>query len=364
MHHVVVSCLIAIALTGCAASEGPANGAGAGGGKTNPGNDAAANTTDGEDAGTVGNPSGNGDDAGSSVGEDAGYVTPSGGDGSTLGDGPYGNPGPNTVTTTSFSITSPNATYTTTAYIPSSAGPNPVVILSSGFFQDGVAYAAYANRLASWGVVTFLRDDPSLGESTANIVSDVSYEVNTWLPSQNTGSSGALVGKLDLTRVGLAGHSRGGQIALLSGEALTGKVKGVFGLDPVDTTTAPEAATTIATIGVPLAFIGETTDNASSGCAPADVDFLTLYEGAVTPAVAITVANADHTMFEDPARCSFCTLCTAGTANQSQVESTAVRYLTAFFARELLGDTSVGAAFAGAGAGLDVAAGSITIASK
>jgi hypothetical protein len=41
-----------------------------------------------------------------------------------------------------------------------------------------------------------------------------------------------------------------------------------------------------------------------------------------------------------------------------------VRYFTAFFARELLGDAAVGAAFEGAGASEDVAAGHVTVSSK
>jgi dienelactone hydrolase len=267
--------------------------------------------------------------------------------------GPYANAGPDTVTSAAFSVTSPSAAYTVIAYVPSSAGPHPVVILSSGFFQDGVAYAAYAERLASWGIVTLLRNDPGLTESTADVVSDVSYEVTSWLPSQNEDAASALHGEVDPSRIGLAGHSRGGQVALLAAEALPGKIKGVFGLDPVDTTTAPEASTAIATIGLPLAFIGETTDDADSGCAPEGVDF-----------VAITVPGADHTMFESPNNCSLCSLCTAGTASQALVESTAVRYLTSYFARQLLGDASVGATFTGAGASEDVAAGTVQIESK
>ena len=123
-----------------------------------------------------------------------------------------------------------------------------------------------------------------------------------------------------MSKIGLAGHSRGGQTALLAGESLVGKIQGVFGLDPVDTSRwRPEASTNIAAIGVPLAFIGETTDSTGilgMPCAPADVDFLVLYGDAASPAVAITALNADHTMFEDPADCRFCTLCTAGTASQ------------------------------------------------
>jgi hypothetical protein len=89
-----------------------------------------------------------------------------------------------------------------------------------------------------------------------------------------------------------------------------------------------------------------------------------LYQAAASPAVAITSINADHTMYEDPSACTFCTLCTAGTASETQVLATAVRYLTAFFARTLLDDASVGAAFVGAGANQDVASGLILITSK
>ena len=53
-----------------------------------------------------------------------------------------------------------------------------------------------------------------------------------------------------------------------------------------------------------------------------------------------------------------------GTANQQVVLRYAVRYLTAFFARELLGDASVGKTFQGAGATADEAAGLVQITSK
>jgi len=120
--------------------------------------------------------------------------------------------------------------------------------------------------------------------------------------------------------------------------------------------------------GVPYdsgaADTGETTDDGANGCAPSAQNFLALYNAASSPAVAITATNADHTMFEDPANCTFCTLCTPGTASQPDVESAAARYSMAFFARELLGDASVGAAFQGAGIGADVNSGLVTIVSK
>ena len=310
---------------------------------------------------------------GGSPGDGSGTHADSGvganGDASTGGPGPYGSNGPDTVTTATFQVASPTDTFTTTAYIPSTGRPNPVVILSSGFEQTGAGYAPYASRLASWGIITLLRDDPGALSSitTANLASDVGYTVATWLVQTSADTTSALYGKVDTSKIGLAGHSRGGQIALLAGEGgAKGLIQGVFGLDPVDTATNNvEARTTLTTIGVPLAFIGETTDSTGGvlgmACAPAADNYQVLFQAAATPVVAITAVGADHTMFEDPASCTFCTLCTAGTASQPQVLATAVRYLTAFFARQLLGDASVGASFAGAGSGQDVAAGAIQL---
>ncbi len=379
------SLLAGVALSACGSGDSSSTGGTAGTGDDASSTSPESGLESGPDSGTTpsddsGQPSET--DSGTSPGLDGSPavdgVAPAGDSGSTTppgdastGPGPYGNPGPSTVTTSTFSITTSNDTFTTTAYIPSGTGPFPVVILSSGFEQSGVAYAPYANRLASWGIITFLRDDPGALSSltVTQLASDVGTMVDTWLASTNASKSSALYGKVDTTRIGLAGHSRGGQTALLAGESLQGKIKGVFGLDPVDTSTDNvEARTNLATIGVPIAFIGETTDSTGGvfgmPCAPAADNFLVLYGDAASPAVAITALGADHTMFEDPADCTFCTLCTAGKANAATVLSTSVRYLTAFFARQLLGDASVGAAFQGAGAAQDEAMNLIQLVSK
>jgi dienelactone hydrolase len=235
-------------------------------------------------------------------------------------------------------------------------------VLSAGLLQPAAAYAEYGQRAASWGMVAFLRDDPGLLQSSSTIADDVAYEATTWVQAQN--AAGPLAGKLDTTKVGLAGHSRGGQVSLLAAEGTAkGKIAGVFGFDPVDG--SPAALTSIASIGVPLAFLGETTDSTGSmPCAPAAQNFEALYTAAASPAVAVTIVGADHTMFEDPTYCQFCSFCTAGTANGANVRALSARYMTAFFAREMLGDASVGAAFEGAGSGLDVAGGVVTLQSK
>jgi hypothetical protein len=233
-------------------------------------------------------------------------------------------------------------------YAPNAAGKYPVVMLSAGLQQPAAAYAPYGRRLASWGIVAVLRDDPGLLSQSQAVADDIAFVVGTWLPG---------VANADATRVGLAGHSRGGMASLLAAKgALHGKVKGFFGLDPVDN--AGAAAADLGGIGIPSVFLGETTDDGSGGgmaCAPADQNFRVLYAAAPSPSVEITADGADHTQFEDPASCSFCTLCTKGTADSAAVLRYSVRYLTAFFARELLGDTRVGATLAGATLATDLA---------
>ncbi|HWJ20416.1 MAG TPA: hypothetical protein VNR65_16995 [Geobacterales bacterium] len=294
--------------------------------------------------------------------------------------GRYNADGPYAVTTAVLTVPSPNGAFTTTAYIPKDSRPHPVVIFSSGFMQSGIAYEPYAKRLASWGIIAFLQDDatlayapaqakfpdepndnPTITEMAVNAVSNVSHQVSTWLPAIN--ADGPLHGMVDVSRIGLAGHSRGAQIALLAAEGSPGSVKGVFGLDPVDLSFGTaKAGAQLANIGIPVAFIGETVNKLS--CAPAGFNYQALYDVAASPAVAITALKADHTMFQDPANCHFCSLCTKGTANPSTVLAFSVRYITAFFARELLSDARVGAVFEGAGAAADVKAGLIQIASK
>jgi chlorophyllase len=287
-------------------------------------------------------------------------------DGPASGYGPYAVQGPDTFKVEGAKLSRPEgSSFTVSVYVPSSSGAHPVVVVSSGFYQPALAYASYAERLASFGVVAVLRDDPGLSESTSDLLADVEYEATTWLSTENS-TGGTLSGKLDLSKIGLAGHSRGGQVSLLAAEGTAkGTVKALFGIDPVDGTSPPEAITSIGSIGIPMAFVGETTDGTgSNACAPAAQNYLALYGKASSPIVAITAVGADHTMFEDPAQCSFCSLCVKGTADQATVLGYSVRYLMAFFARELLGDASVGATFGGAGASLDEAAGLVTLMSK
>jgi hypothetical protein len=282
----------------------------------------------------------------------------------------YGQNGPIAFTTSSAMVQNGADSFTENIYLPSSVGPHPVVSLTPGLQQTSAAYAPYAQRLASYGIVVLMRDDPGLLAQSQVIAADLGYVVGTWLPARNADASSVLHGAVDLTKVGLTGHSRGGQASLLAAEgSLKGHVVAWFGIDPDDPGTIDGfvestmlAATNLGTIGIPTTFLG---GQVATFCTPASINYQILYAAAPSPAVVITAINASHTEFEVQSACMACGLCTPmGSANPQVVLDYAVRYLTAFFARELLGDASVGTLFQGAGAPADQAAGLVQVASK
>jgi len=277
-----------------------------------------------------------------------------------VSDRPYDHDGPIGYDVTVEHVPYGPRPFDVTVYMPKSAGAHPAVSLSCGSSQSAAGYVPYGKRLASYGIATIIHDDPGALTKTADIVDEAVYVVATWLPS-------ALAGKVDLSKVGLSGHSRGGAVSLISAEhGLKGKVVAWFGLDPVDNQFAIDpgawARTDIGTIGIPTAFLGA---SVTSNCAPAADSYPMLYPKSPSPSVLIVGNGAGHTQLEPASACSLCNICSpSGTADPNVVLGYAVHYLVAFFARELLGDTSVGPAFEGVGIADDVASGKLTVSSK
>ena len=151
------------------------------------------------------------------------------------------------------------------------------------------------------------------------------YEFDWLVGAANKDPASSLYRKVDGDHIGLAGHSYGGQAALLAGEHLHKRIKGVFGLDPVDLPLGPQARDNLASIGVPVVFLGETTDSSFASFAPSWSNYQMLYRYAAS--------GADHTML----KIRQLLLCwrLQGQADGLRL-AYAIRYLTAFFARELL----------------------------
>lgn len=272
----------------------------------------------------------------------------------------YDADGPEPYTQLQLTATGSGKSIPLTLFVPSTANARPAVLLSPGLQQPASAYFPYARRLASWGIIAALRDDPGILTQSQSLADDIAFVV-TWLPAA---PDAGLAGRVDAAEVALAGHSRGGMASLLAIEGAAGPhVVAFFGIDPVDN--AGAAAKGLGALAIPTVFLGETTDSGAGGggmaCAPADQNYDVLWHAAQPPSLELTAIGADHTQFEDPATCALCTLCTKGSADGAVVLAESVRYLTAFFARQLLGDTRVDAALQSAA---DVAAERITVQSK
>jgi dienelactone hydrolase len=244
---------------------------------------------------------------------------------------------------------------------PSSA-PYAVVVIAHGFQLPASQYYGYAKRLATHGFVALTADYPA-ALTDANNVQDTKDLIGAldWV----LGAQGALAGKADPSRAGAMGHSRGGKDAVLAA-SMDARFKAVLGLDPVDAkppfgncdamTECPDARHALASMHVPTAFLGETTDaTAGSGgqaCAPAAGNFTTFYAAAPSPSLQVTIAGANHMSFlDDPTTCGLtCSLCNASTAAHDRVLDLARAMPVAFFAKTLRGQSGYDAWLSGASA--------------
>lgn len=263
--------------------------------------------------------------------------------------------------TTKSTVVGPTDDGTTLTY---RGAPFPVVVLSPGFTLATSYFNNYAQRLASYGIITVM-------QKVANEVSHATYRDDTialidWLEKPTGPNGGSVRGRLDTTKLGLVGHSLGGTISLLVA-ASDPRVKAVFGLDPVDSNSVPargEVGKIKLPPGVPLFYVGETISKGGGmPCAPADRNYEVLFAASSSPAVALLVAGAAHNDFIDLCGLA-CTICPGGTAPKDRTNRLGVRYVTAYFLRHLRGDLRAETYLSGGELGKDIAAGYVTRTSK
>lgn len=240
-------------------------------------------------------------------------------------------------------------------YLPSdlAAGPFPLVVLSHGFQLNGEGYNVLGDRLASHGFVVV---SPSYGDSLLNALSHTALAqlvVATidWASAQNTTAGSPLFGHLDLDKIGVTGHSRGGKQSIYAA-ILDPRIKAVFGIDPVDSgppfggndpaaypSLTPER---MGELTVPFAAVGaghggETTFfGLSPACAPTADNYQAYFDAAGSPAFEYLVTDAGHLDFVDS--CGFlCNTCAQGT-DASVGRNFAAQTAVAFFKVFLSGD--------------------------
>ncbi len=167
-----------------------------------------------------------------------------------------------------------------------------------------------------------------------------------WITTTGAMPGGPLGGAADVTRIGLAGHSMGGKISMLTATQ-DARVDAVFGIDPVDAAGSPLPVSEedypsvtpelMGQIAVPIAVVGETINATCTGllcqaCAPEEDNFHQYYENAAKPAIEIEIIGANHMSFLDDPACGFtCSQCPAGTDDPELTKLLTRRAMTAFF---------------------------------
>ncbi len=262
---------------------------------------------------------------------------------------PYGDPGlAGTFATTTRSETAMLAgeNVSMTIFTPTGAGPFPVVVFHHGFQLSPSLYTSYGEQLASWGYVAVLPDMPGGFFGPTHVeLKDIVVALLDWLGDE------AQAGNVpaDTTNVGLAGHSLGGKISLLTATE-DERVKAVVAIDPVDsappgtfdTTNYPSVTPELMpSITATLAIIGETIDSSGGfqACAPGDENFQKYYDAATSPAFVLNVLDANHMSFLDNPNCgTVCSFCNPSMDDPAVTRELTRRVMTATFELVLKGE--------------------------
>ncbi|MEH6492574.1 alpha/beta hydrolase family protein [Halopseudomonas sp.] len=116
----------------------------------------------------------------------------------------------------SFSTTSGSAGFSCTVYRPSTLGANgrkhPIIVWGNGTGASPSTYGSLLNHWASHGFVVVAANTSNAGTGQAML------DCVDYLADQNNRSSGTYAGKLDLNRIGAAGHSQGGGGTIMAGQ--------------------------------------------------------------------------------------------------------------------------------------------------
>lgn len=296
------------------------------------------------DAGTPGTDAG-GDDGG--VNDDAG---PGDSDAGAIED--PGAAGSFTAEMASDSIAGSSGSIPLTIYLPTGAGPSPVVVFHHGFQLGPSDYASYGQHLASWGYVAVFPQMPGglLGGPTHTELGADVIAILDWVDA----GAEPIAGRVDASQIALAGHSLGGKISFLVA-SMDARVDAVVGLDPVDAGGGPfggnpadfpsVAPDLMSSVSAPFVVVGETTSGTCTGfgcmpCAPTDENFQRYFEAAASPALEVDVLGAAHMSFLDDPNCGLtCSVCGAGSDDPAVTRTIARRTMTAFLEVTLRGRT-------------------------
>jgi predicted dienelactone hydrolase len=187
-------------------------------------------------------------------------------------------------------------------YYPSGAtAPFVSIAIVPGFTAAESSIADWGPFLASWGIVTmtFGTSNPSTGAPDAsvdqNTRSAALLDALTTLTGENSRSGGPLAGKLDTSRQGVAGWSKGGGGALIAANS-TPALKAVFAMEPWNVNTSLQVGTYPNDVVPTLIFAG--TSDGLAGPPMPQTQYASI--PTTTPAMLYEITNGSHQVSTSP----------------------------------------------------------------
>ncbi len=239
--------------------------------------------------------------------------------------------GPYAATTVSGTVSRGNRKTPIVVHLPTGLGAAPMIVFVPGASLNTAMYLPTIERLASHGFVV-VRADPSFSAFPATehavMMADVKAVID-WVLVQS-----ALAGRIDSTRIAVAGHSLGAKLAIMTAFS-DPRVKAVFGIDPVNAQAPDVVPDQVSGLALPMGFAGETIDATGTlmACAPASGNYTTFYEAATsaTWSAEWTFADTNHMDFVDNCSGLTCGFCNAASGDAAVARASLRILAVAFF---------------------------------
>lgn len=237
-------------------------------------------------------------------------------------------------------------------FYPADAGTYPYINFIHGFQLKNIYYDQILTQLASHGfIIVSIQFEQSLigGATTIEEATAMVTFLDSWIVPQLGGNTAPAVP--DFTKVGLAGHSRGGKTSWRVMLANSNRFQAIAGVDPVlappPIGSDPNPITGPVSYSAPSLLIGtELGPTGSQACAPADGNSAFMYPNLPLPTWHLIGGGIGHMDMMDPddiSACGFtCSVCDGGNDGQKTTfRALAGGLLVAFFRAALYGETAL-----------------------
>ena len=212
-------------------------------------------------------------------------------------------------------------------YSPQESGTYPVVVFQHGFLMANTHYSQMLTHLASHGFVVaapqmYEAGGLPIGTPSTEEEAQLANEVYDWLADH---LDDAIDADVDVTRLGLAGHSRGAKAIWWALGEESRDVDAVAGIDPVDGTGGPlggepQVLDDPVDIDAPVLSLGAELGSESAGigqpaCAPEGENYEEFFAASTSPAWQVLAHDYGHMdMLDDnPQGCGLeCDACVDG----------------------------------------------------